>query len=83
MHLLTFLHHAVNNPVIDLDEDELREQVMSLGSPVSDALNDPSFAQVAPSQLVIPGSTGNGDVKLASSLTLFALVLIAAIFVTI
>ena len=37
-----FHHSAVNNPVIDLDEDELQKQADSLGTPVSDALNDPS-----------------------------------------
>ena len=74
----SLLTHAVNNPVIDLDEDELQDQANSLGTPISDALNDPSFAQVAPSQLVIPG---NGGVKTVFSLSLSALLLFVGIAV--
>ena len=70
----------MNNPVIDLDEDELQDQADSLGTPVSDALKDPSFAQIAPSQLVIPG-TGNGGVQIAFSLSLSALMLFVGIAV--
>ena len=70
----------MNNPVIDLDEDELENQAESIGTPVSDALNDPSFAQIAPSQLVIPGTdTGNGGVKIALSMSLSALMLFVGI----
>ena len=68
----------MNNPVIDLDEDELQDQADSLGTPISDALNDPSFAQVAPSQLVIPG---NGGVKIVFSLSLSALMMLVGIAV--
>ena len=70
----------MNNPVIDLDEDELQDQADSLGTPISDALNDPSFAQVAPSQLVIPDN-GNGGVKTVFSLSLSALMVFVGIAV--
>ena len=84
--VLFYVHPpAVNNPVIDLDEDELRRQATSLGMPVSAALRDPSFAQVAPQGLVIPeaGSTGNnnGAASVVFSLTLFALALVASILI--
>jgi hypothetical protein len=78
------MHTAVNNPVIDLDEDELREQATSLGMPVSAALSDPSFAQVAPQGLVIPepgsGTGNNGAASAVFSFTLLALVLVASVF---
>lgn len=82
--LLFCIHPAVNNPVIDLDEDELRRQATSLGMPVSTALRDPSFAQVAPQGLVIPeaGGTGNnnGAASVVFSFTLLALALVAGVF---
>ena len=79
------MHTAVNNPVIDLDEDELREQATSLGMPVSAALRDSSFAQVAPEGLVIPepgegGSQGSGATSVFFSLTLLTLALVAGVF---
>ena len=76
-----YIHHAVNNPVIDLDEDELRQQAASLGTPVSSALSDPSFAQVAPQGLVIPGEGNNGAASMVFSLTLLTLVLVTSVFV--
>ena len=80
------MSHAVNNPVIDLDEDVLREQAASLGTPISAALNDPSFAQVAPQGLVIPeegggGSTDNGAGSVVFSLTLLTIALVAGVFI--
>ena len=70
--------------MIDLDENELREQADSLGTPVSTALNDPSFAQVAPQGLVIPepgdGTDNNGDGSVVFSLTLLTLALVAGVF---
>ena len=85
MHKQTYTHsfpstNAVNNPVIDLDEDELRQQATSLGTPVSAALNDPSFAQVAPQGLVIPeGGNNNGAGSVVFSLTLLTVVLVAGV----
>lgn len=77
------MHHTVNNPVIDLDEDELRQQAASLGMPVSMALNDPSFAQVAPQGLVIPeagGTDNNGAGSMVFSFTFLTLALVAGVF---
>jgi hypothetical protein len=76
------LHAAVNNPVIDLDEDELREQATSLGTPISSALSDPSFAQVAPQGLVIPepGDGNNGAASVVFSFTFLTLALVAGVF---
>jgi hypothetical protein len=71
---------AVNNPVIDLDEDELRQQATSLGMPISAALSDPSFAQVAPQGLVIPEAGNNGATSVVFSFTLLALALVAGVF---
>ncbi|MCG8626069.1 MAG: hypothetical protein MJE68_29240 [Proteobacteria bacterium] len=77
------MHTTVNNPVIDLDEDELREQATALGMPVSAALNAPSFAEVAPQGLVIPepgaGGGNNGAASAVYSFTLLALALVAGI----
>ena len=64
--------------MIDLDQDELRQQAASLGTPISAALSDPSFAQVAPQGLVIPD--GNGAASVVFSFTLFTLVLVAGVF---
>ena len=74
--------HTVDNPVIDLDVDELRRQAESLGMPVSAALSDPSFAEVAPQDLVIPepGDGNNGAASVIYSSTLLALVLVAGVF---
>ena len=75
--------HTVDNPAIDLDVDELRRQAESLGMPVSAALSDPSFAEVAPQDLVIPepGAGNNGAASVVFfSFTLFALALVAGIF---
>ena len=78
------MHTAVNNPVIDLDEDELREQATALGTPVSTALSDPSFAEVAPQGLVIPepgaGDGNNGAASAVFSFTVLTLVLVAGVF---
>jgi hypothetical protein len=71
--------HTVNNPVIDLNEDELRQQATSLGTPISAALSDPSFAEVAPQGLVIPGEN-NGATSVVFSFTLLALALVAGVF---
>ena len=64
--------------MIDLDQDELREQADSLGTPISTALNDPSFAQVAPQGLVLPGA--NGATTTFISFSVLALMLLASIF---
>lgn len=89
MHCLSYsdyqcfdIHHTVNNPAIDLDEDELREQAASLGMPVSAALSRQSFAEVAPQGLVIPeaGNNNNGAASVVFSLTLLALALVAGAF---
>ena len=78
------MHTAVNNPVIDLDEDELREQATALGMPVSAALGAPSFAEVAPQGLVIPepgaGGGNNGAASVVFSFTLLTLALVAGVF---
>ena len=77
------MHTAVNNPVIDLDEDELREQAIALGMPVSAALSAQSFAEVAPQGLIIPepGAGNNGAASVVFfSFTLFALALVAGVF---
>ena len=58
------------------------EQAESLGKPFSTVLNGPSFAQVAPSALVLPGDENNGATQVAFSFTLFtALMLIAITFI--
>ena len=78
------MHTIVNNPVIDLDEDELREQATALGMPVSAALSAQSFAEVAPQGLVIPepgaGGDSNGAASAVFSFTLLTLALVAGIF---
>ena len=72
---------TVDNPVIDLNEDELREQADSLGTPISAAFSDPSFAQVAPQGLVIPeAGNNNGAASVVFSFTLLTLVLVAGVF---
>ena len=80
-HTRTYKHPTVNNPIIDIDEEELREQAASLGTPVSAALSDPSFAQVAPVGLVLPGDEqGSGATTVLISFTLFTMLLITTIF---
>ena len=74
--------HTVNNPVIDLDEDELRRQAASLGMPVSAALSAQSFAEVAPQGLVIPEAGAGGGNNGAASVVLFSFTLLALALVT-
>ena len=49
----------MNNPVINITQQDLTTQATSLGTPVSTVLNSTSFAQIAPVGLVIP--TGDGQ----------------------
>ena len=66
MHTLT-----ENNPVITIPQDQLIAQAASLGTPVSTALNDPSFAEVAPLGLVTPEEVipGSGEVTMVTTIT--------------
>lgn len=72
---------SVNNPVIDLDEDELRQQAAEITS-ISTFFSDPSFAQVAPAGLVLPGDENtDGAATVFFSFTLLLLLLIAGFIV--
>ena len=53
-----FSHFLVNNPVINITQEDLTVQATSLGTPVSTVLNSTSFAQIAPVGLVIPSGDG-------------------------
>ena len=48
----------MNNPVINVTQQDLMMQATSLGTPVSTVLNSTSFAQIAPVGLVIPAGDG-------------------------
>ena len=51
----------MNNPVIDITQQDLMMQATSLGTPVSTVLDSTSFAQIAPLGLVIPAGDGQGQ----------------------
>ena len=47
------MHSTVITPIITIPEDQHEAQVTSIGTPVSAALNDPHFVQIAPLGLVL------------------------------
>lgn len=75
---------ADNNPIIRIPRQALIEQSASLGAPISTALNDPSFVNVVPVGLVIPGTDNNGapaTVVLLSFSSLTLLLVICSLLV--
>ena len=52
------MHSTVTTSIINIPDDQRAAQAASLGTPVSAALNDPSFVQIAPLGLVLPEDDG-------------------------
>ena len=83
-HAYTFI--TVNNPVISIPQSDLTNQADSLGTPITTVLNSPSFADVAPTGLVIPQiggpgmGPGNGATKTFLTFTPLFLMLIFSFF---
>ena len=72
----------MNNPVISIPQQTLTDQATSLGTPVTTVLNSPSFADVAPEGLVLPGDgAGNGATTALATFTSMVLLLSLSVFI--
>lgn len=54
----TYMHSTVTTRIITIPDDQYAAQTASIGTPVSAALNDRSFVQIAPLGLVLPEDDG-------------------------
>lgn len=62
----------MNNPVISIPQQVLTDQSASLGAPITAALSDPSFVNIAPVGVVIPGTADNGAASTSATLLSFS-----------
>ena len=57
------------------------DQAISLGTPVTDFVTSPAFAQIAPTGLIIPQTGSNGAATVFITITSLTMMLLASTFV--
>ena len=82
MALIIHTHtHSADNPVIQIDQKDLMEQAANIGTPITDFITSPAFAEVAPAGLVTPPSGNSGAANVFLTITSLTLMLLTSIVV--